>query len=214
MGIDPPPPTVYFTVVDLPDEPPKPVPKPKGLQVKLKVDDNHLYTASWGSFYTSNPPARSAATALRLLANLLEASGQHGSDKENLDELISDPHALCKYCFAPIFFAHLPLPSTKFLAFDVQPVDASLVKGIRTAMFSKHADPRGRPYITWVSMRAQGPVWIPHPEVCGDAVSPENDTLRARWQIRHETYLQKRQNVIERIRTVRRNLNEGILDAE
>lgn len=185
--------------------------KPKGLNVHVTVTPEG-YVASWGIGFTSNPPAKSASTALRLLATQLETAGLHGAIDETLSDIALNPHAACKYCYAPIFFAHLPHPSEKFLAFDTQPLDATQAKGLRVAVFSKVVDQRGRPVVAW-ALRPTGPVWIPHPECCGERTEPpENEYLARRWEPRHTIHMRQRDQVIDRLRNVLHEVNQGALD--
>lgn len=188
-------------------------PRPKGYNVRVDLVPDEGYIASWGVGFMSNPAAPSMATALRILANQIEAAGLHGSGEERIADLTTNAHTVCKYCYAPIIFAHLPHPSTKFLAFDCAPADAETVKGVRVATFSKTTDAKGRPVIAW-TWRAEGPVWIPHPEVCGDkSEPPENELLLQRWEPRHQVHLKLRQRTIARLQNIITEVNEGALDA-
>jgi hypothetical protein len=55
--------------------------------------------------------------------------------------------------------------------------------------------------------RAHGPVWIPHPPVCGDKFDePEHDLFKVRWRQnkiasarRHEKIVQKLQTIHQKI---------------
>lgn len=184
-----------------------PPPKPKGFVVRVQRDAGGLYHASWGSSCAALP-ALSMATALRWLANELEAQGLHGTGEERLAGYVLDPHTLCKYCYAPIFFAHLPKPSEKWLPFDVEPIDGAEVKGERVATFSHNVDARGNLTATW-TLRGAGPVWIPHPQTCGlQSEPPENEVFLARWAKRREVSAEKKDRAIARLKDLISNVGD------
>lgn len=182
--------------------------KPQSFNVRVVFDPNtETYTASWGTSADLKCEAPSMPTALRLLANRMDGLHLHGASRDVLEALRIDPDILCKYCNSPIFFARLP--SGKFLPFEPNPIDASDVKGLRVATFSNMVDTRNRPVVLWPS-RPEGPVWIPHPEVCGSkSTPPENEALRARWEVRRVGALREREIIIAGLQEIRRDLTVG-----
>lgn len=175
--------------------------------IKIALTSDGKYTATWGESGQYTQTATSVASALRLLANLFETAGLFGSDKERLADLAVKPHCRCKYCDAPIFFAHLPAPSVKFLAFDCTPLDARQVPNLRVATFSKTADPRGRPTIIWHFSGTEGPVYIPHPETCGQRDEPPlSPTLRRLWDQNSEVSLEQQNQMIHKLQNFTREV--------
>lgn len=172
----------------------------KRYNIRIVAQADGRYTASWGETGQYVQTATSVASALRLLANQFETGGLFGSADEQLADLAVHPHADCKYCAAPIFFAHLPPPSTKWLAFDPAPIDAKFLDGVRVATFSKRTDARGRPTVQWLTRKPEGPVWVPHPETCGQKEEPPiNPYLRQLWEPRRATNQKERNRMISRL---------------
>lgn len=178
------------------------LPKSRSFNIKAIRMPNGTYAVSYGTTGIFSFAAPSMASALRLLADQFEASGEYGSTEEKLADFAKNPHSQCKYCQAPIFFARLPPPSMKFLAFDTVPVDAQEVQGIRVATFTKLTDPRGRPLTRWLNPK-KGPVWIPHPETCGQREdAPLNSVLKNLWEPRREVNMGKQNHVVKRLREI------------
>ncbi len=136
----------------------------------------------------------SVAFVLRELSNRFEESGKYGSDEEVIEKLVIEKVADCNICSAPIFFARLPPPSEKHLAFDVEPIEASKIRGARSARFAvKKGRFKGQDrtfyHVIWMSPTVAGPVWVAHPEVCGgNRKAPLSPALRERWQERRQQF--------------------------
>lgn len=193
---------------------PAELPQFKTLRITVTYDaDTQTYSARWGNSSDYAVSAPSAATALRLLANRFEDNGLHGSNVEMMMDLSRKADVLCKYCRAPIFFAKLPAPSTRYLSFDPEPIDAAKLDNVRTARFSSTGDQIGRPQVLWQGPRAAGPTWVPHPETCGQRdIPPTNVTLKQRWVERRQFSLEKKAKVAQGLRDIVKDLNEGILN--
>lgn len=171
------------------------------------------WTASWGSYCTQ--VAFSAASALRLLAEEFESKSLHGSAEEALIQYRKKPDIFCKYCHAPIFFA--VLNSGKYLAFDTEPVEgADLGDEDRGAVFPRTAQtlrgPKPLAVFRWGSV-AHGPVFIPHPQTCGDnVIAPTTPCLLDRWTRNRTVSAEKRAQVIAGLRNIKADIEQGALN--
>lgn len=191
------------------EPPPPPPPKPRVFHIRVEYDGVGTYIARWGK--KRHYEARSMATALRILADDFERTGEHGSTAEKFDAYRRDTDVFCKYCNAPIFFA--VLPSMKYLAFDVEPLQAKDVRGERCATFPTNIliGRREKPMVTW-SPRAHGPVFVPHPQVCGTLKdAPLNEHLEKRWEENRSISLERRSKIVTRLQAIKSDIEQGAL---
>lgn len=181
----------WESLADLDDSFPEPAENkshPRAYVIRVFHDtDTGDYTAYWGREKIWMGKGRSAASALRELADRFETANIHGSDREFGESVSRKASVICKYCDVPIFFAKLPYPSTKFLAFDPESIEAGQVTDVKTARFLEDTNGTGRAMVVWSKSTTTGPVWIPHPECCGkNPKEPKNPVLKARWEERRK----------------------------
>lgn len=174
--------------------------------------DSGAWKARWGTLIEVS--AFSGPTALRLLADRLETERQFGAAAEQLQQYLKQADVLCKYCHAPIFFA--VVNSGRFLAFDTEPIDGvDAAEGERVATFPRMTfSQRGpKPQTQWHFGGRQGPVYVPHPATCGDSVTePQSQVLKARWKQNRTVSAERRDHVIEGLRRIKADIQQGALD--
>lgn len=213
----------WESLADLDDSFPEPAERkahPRAYVVRVFHDqDTGEYTAFWGREKIWMGKGKSAATALRELANKFETANIHGSDREYGETIARKAQAICKYCDSPIFFARLPYPSTKWLSFDPESVEAGQVTDVKTARFVEDSNGTGRPQVMWTKSTTTGQVWIPHPDCCGGKLEePKNATLLARWTERRQASKQltqdKSQKVISGLLDIAADIDKGILNVD
>lgn len=144
----------------------------------------------------------SLAEALHQLANQIDASGAYGAMKVQIMETAARKSRECKYCGASIFFGKTEAGRWVPLDTEQMPAEA-LGEAVRAAVF---IDGFNGPVVRFAA-RAQGRVWVPHPDVCGaNAKQPESPQLKERWLERRRVSDDTRKATAERLRAIREEL--------
>lgn len=160
----------------------------------VRLGDNSLF---YGEGY-------SLAEALHQLANKVDASGIHGSDKMRSETLTGNDLKPCEYCGGLLFFALTP--KGKWLPVDSQSIPAGEAGGLRVFSIFE----RGNQKHVLFGGKPQGEAWFAHPEVCGIKDQPPSSRkLKGRWEINRQKALKKQTVAVQGLQDILHDLEEN-----